>query len=171
MWHCPATCRLRSRPGLSLRFRDRRRPRDFFFSRRRRHTRLQGDWSSDVCSSDLQPIGSGGGIRQLSESTVDFGASDSPMTDAELAKAKGGPVLHIPMVIGAVVVTYNLPDLAQPIKLSPAVLGDVFSGKITKWNDPRIAALNPGVQLPANDVLVVHRSDGSGTTYIFTDYL
>jgi phosphate transport system substrate-binding protein len=120
---------------------------------------------------NYQSIGSGGGIRQLSEGTVDFGASDSPMTDAELAKARGGPVLHIPTVIGAVAVTYNLPELPQPIRLSAAVLGDMFSGRITKWNDPRIAALNAGAQLPASDVLVVHRSDGSGTTYIFTDYL
>jgi phosphate transport system substrate-binding protein len=120
---------------------------------------------------NYQSIGSGGGIRQLSEKTVDFGASDSPMTDAEMAKAKGGPVLHVPTVIGAVAVTYNLPDLKEPLKLNGDVLGDIFLGKVTRWNDARIAALNPGVTLPARDILVVHRSDGSGTTYIFTDYL
>jgi len=120
---------------------------------------------------NYQSIGSGGGIRQLSEQTVDFGASDSPMTDAEMAKAKGGPVLHVPTVIGAVAVTYNLPDLKAPLKLSGDVLGDIFLGKITRWNDARIAALNPAATLPARDILVVHRSDGSGTTYIFTDYL
>jgi len=120
---------------------------------------------------NYQSIGSGGGIRQLSEQTVDFGASDSPMSDAEMAKAKGGPIMHVPTVIGAVAVTYNLPDLKAPLKLSGGVLGDIFLGKVTRWNDPRIAALNPGATLPARDILVVHRSDGSGTTYIFTDYL
>ncbi len=119
---------------------------------------------------NYQPIGSGGGIRQLSEGTVDFAGSDAPMSDEEIAKAQG-PVLQLPMVIGAVAITYNLPDLSQPIRLSGDVLADVFLGKITRWNDARIAALNPGVSLPAQDLLVVHRSDGSGTTYIFTDYL
>ena len=137
---------------------------------------LYSKWFADYAAQtgvriNYQSIGSGGGIRQLSEGTVDFGASDSPMSDAELAKAKGGPVLHIPMVVGAVAVTYNLPGLEQPLHLSGPVLGDVFLGKITKWNDPRIAALNAGVPLPARDILVVHRSDGSGTTFIFTDYL
>ena len=116
-------------------------------------------------------LGSGAGIRQLSEQTVDFGASDSPMTDAEMAAAKGGPVVHIPTVIGAVVVTYNLPGVSQPLRLSGDVIADVFLGNITKWDDSRIAALNPGVTLPAQDILVVHRTDGSGTTFIFTDYL
>jgi len=120
---------------------------------------------------NYQSIGSGGGIRQLSEETVDFGASDSPMSDAELAKAKGGPILHIPTVLGAVVITYNLPGVKAPINLTPQVIADVFSGRIKKWNDARIATLNPGVSLPGSDILVVHRSDGSGTTYIFTDYL
>jgi len=120
---------------------------------------------------NYQSIGSGGGIRQLSEQTVDFGASDAPMSDAELAKAKGGPVLHIPTVLGAVVVTYNLPQLTKPLRLDGATLADVFLGEITKWNDARIAALNPGAKLPDVDVLVVHRSDGSGTSYVFTDYL
>jgi phosphate transport system substrate-binding protein len=120
---------------------------------------------------NYQSIGSGGGIRQLSEGTVDFGASDSPMSDEEMAKAKGGPILHIPTVLGAVVITYNLPGLNAPINLTAPVVADIFSGKIKKWNDTRIATLNPGVTLPSSDILVVHRSDGSGTTYIFTDYL
>ncbi|HEX6536726.1 MAG TPA: phosphate ABC transporter substrate-binding protein PstS [Gemmatimonadaceae bacterium] len=119
---------------------------------------------------NYQSIGSGGGIRQLSEGTVDFGASDAPMSDAELASAKG-PVMHFPTVIGAVAVTYNLPGLTAPLRLDGATLAGIFRGAIAKWNDPRIAALNPGVKLPATDVLVVHRSDGSGTTYIFSDYL
>jgi phosphate transport system substrate-binding protein len=120
---------------------------------------------------NYQSIGSGGGIRQLSEGTVDFGASDSPMSDEELAKAKGGPVLHFPTVLGAVVVTYNLPAVSAPINLTPQVIADIFSGRVKKWNDTRLASLNPGVALPSSDILVVHRSDGSGTTYIFTDYL
>jgi phosphate transport system substrate-binding protein len=137
---------------------------------------LYSKWFSDYAAKtgvriNYQSIGSGGGIRQLSEGTVDFGASDSPMTDAELANAKGGPVLHFPTVLGAVVVTYNLPNVRQPLKLTGAVLADVFLGRITRWNDPRIAQLNPGVTLPATDLLPVRRSDGSGTTYIFTDYL
>ncbi|HXC25385.1 MAG TPA: phosphate ABC transporter substrate-binding protein PstS [Gemmatimonadaceae bacterium] len=120
---------------------------------------------------NYQSIGSGGGIRQLSEQTVDFGASDSPMSDAELAKAKGGPVLHFPTVLGADVVTYNIPGVTQSLNLTGDIVADLFLGKITKWNDPRITALNHGVKLPDADVLVVHRTDGSGTTYIFTDYL
>ncbi|HEU4564526.1 MAG TPA: phosphate ABC transporter substrate-binding protein PstS [Gemmatimonadaceae bacterium] len=137
---------------------------------------IYSKWFSDYATKtgvkiNYQSIGSGGGIRQLSEQTVDFGASDSPMTDAELAKAKGGPVLHIPTVLGAVVVTYNAPGVTQPLKLTGDVVADIFLGKVTKWNDARIASLNAGVRLPASDILVVHRSDGSGTTYIFTDYL
>ena len=120
---------------------------------------------------NYQPIGSGGGIKQLSEETVDFGASDAPMTDAELAGAKGGPVMHIPMVGGVVAVAYNLPGLTQPIKLTGGLLADIFSGKVTKWNDSRIASANAGLKLPPTDILVVHRSEGSGTTYIFSDYL
>ncbi len=137
---------------------------------------IYSKWFSDYAAKarvriNYQSIGSGGGIRQLSEETVDFGASDAPMSDAELAKAKGGKVLHFPMVLGAVVLTYNLPDVQKTLKLSGAVLGEIFLGRITKWNDPRIAALNAGVNLPTKDILVVHRSDGSGTSYIFTDYL
>ncbi len=120
---------------------------------------------------NYQSIGSGGGIRQLSEQTVDFGASDSPMSDQELAAAKGGPILHFPTVLGAVCITYNLPGISAPIKLTPAALADIFSGRINKWSDTRITSLNAGVTLPTSDILVVHRSDGSGTTFIFTDYL
>jgi phosphate transport system substrate-binding protein len=120
---------------------------------------------------NYQSIGSGGGIRQFSDETVDFGASDGPMTDQQMAQAKGGAVLHIPTVLGAVSITYNLPEVKQPLRLTGPVLAQIFLGKITKWNDPGIAQLNPGVALPASDILVVHRSDGSGTTYIFVDYL
>jgi phosphate transport system substrate-binding protein len=137
---------------------------------------IYSKWFSDYATKtgvkiNYQPIGSGGGIRQLSEQTVDFGATDAPMTDAELAKAKGGPILHIPTVLGAVVVTYNVPELRKPLRLDGTTLADIFLGKITKWNDPRIAVLNAGAKLPASDILVVHRSDGSGTSYVFTDYL
>jgi phosphate transport system substrate-binding protein len=120
---------------------------------------------------NYQPIGSGGGIRQLSESTVDFGATDGPMTDNELAKAKDGRVLHFPTVIGAVAVIYNLPGVTQQLRLDGGTLSDIYLGKVRKWNDGKIAKLNPGVALPNKDVLVVHRTDGSGTTYIFSDYL
>jgi phosphate transport system substrate-binding protein len=120
---------------------------------------------------NYQAIGSGGGVRQLSEETVDFGASDGPMTDDEIAKAKGGRVLHIPTVIGAVAIAYNLPELKEPLKLDGGTLAQIYLGHITKWNDGRIANLNPGVPLPNRNILVAHRSDGSGTTYIFTDYL
>ncbi|NUQ21904.1 MAG: phosphate ABC transporter substrate-binding protein PstS [Gemmatimonadaceae bacterium] len=120
---------------------------------------------------NYQSIGSGGGIRQLSEQTVDFGASDAPMKDDELAKAKGGAILHYPMTMGAVVITYNLPEVKRPLRLTSDVVADIYLGKITKWNDARIAALNPGAKLPNADILVVHRSDGSGTSFIFTDYL
>lgn len=136
---------------------------------------IYSKWFSDYATKsgvkiNYQSIGSGGGIRQLTEGTVDFGASDAPMTDAELAKAKG-PILHIPTVLGAVVVTYNVPGVTQPLKLTGDIVADIFLGKITKWNDRRIAAINAGAALPSQDILVVHRSDGSGTTYIFSDYL
>jgi phosphate transport system substrate-binding protein len=120
---------------------------------------------------NYQPIGSGGGIRQLSEQTVDFGATDAPMSDAEIAKAKGGTILHIPTALGAVVVIYNLPNVPAGLKLTGDVLAAIYQGQITKWNDARITSLNTGVSLPATDILVVHRSDGSGTTYVFSDYL
>src|ERR1700682_3209795 len=120
---------------------------------------------------NYQSIGSGGGIRQLSEGTVDFGASDSPMSDAELAKAKFGPILHIPTVLGAVVITYNVPALSTPLDLTPQAIADIFSRRVPKGSDTRITSLNPVVTLPGRDILLVHRSDGSGTSYIFTDYL
>ena len=119
---------------------------------------------------DYQSIGSGGGIKQIKEQTVDFGASDAPMSDADL-KSAPGEILHIPTVLGAVVITYNLEGVKQALRFSPEVLADIFLGKIKKWNDPKIAADNPGVTLPANDITVVHRSDGSGTSAVFTDYL
>ncbi len=137
---------------------------------------IYSKWFADYAAQtsvriNYQAIGSGGGIRQLSDGTVDFGASDSPMTDGELQKAKGGRVLHFPTVIGAVAVVYNVPGVTEPLKLDGNVLSDIFLGKVRKWNDGKIAKLNPGVSLPAKDILVVHRSDGSGTTYIFTDFL
>jgi phosphate transport system substrate-binding protein len=120
---------------------------------------------------NYQSIGSGGGIRQFTEGTVDFGATDGPMT-AEQLNTVQGKVLHLPTVMGADVVTYNLPALSgAQLKLDAATIADIFLGKITKWNDRRIAASNPGVKLPTADLIVVHRSDGSGTTYIWTDYL
>jgi phosphate transport system substrate-binding protein len=120
---------------------------------------------------NYQSIGSGGGIRQFTQGTVDFGATDGPMTDAQIAAVKGN-VRHIPTVLGAVVITYNLPSVSGTrLRFDGATLADVFLGRITRWNDRRIAALNPGVALPAQDIIVAHRSDGSGTTYIFTDYL
>src|SRR2546427_389494 len=119
---------------------------------------------------DYQSIGSGGGIKQIQARTVDFGASDAPMTDAEL-KASPAELIHIPTVLGAVVITYNLSEVSKPLRFAPDVVADIFLGKITKWNDPRITAANPGVTLPDQQILVVHRSDGSGTTYIWVDYL
>ena len=120
---------------------------------------------------NYQSIGSGGGIRQFTQGTVDFGATDSPMTTEQMAAVKGN-VVHIPTVLGAVVLTYNLPALgATRLKLDAAAIVDIFLGKITSWDDARIAALNPGVKLPKMDLIVVHRSDGSGTTFVFVDYL
>ncbi len=120
---------------------------------------------------NYQSIGSGGGIRQFTEGTVDFGASDAPMTDEQLQAVKG-KVQHVPTVLGAVVATYNLPSLGKtPLRFDGPTLADIFLGRITRWSDRRLAALNPGVRLPDQDIIVVHRSDGSGTTYIFTDYL
>jgi len=119
---------------------------------------------------DYQSIGSGGGIKQIQEQTIDFGASDAPMSDADL-KAAPGEIVHIPTVLGAVVVTYNVAAIAKPLQLSPQVVADIFLGKIKKWDDANIKQDNPGVNLPAGDITVVHRSDGSGTTYVFTDYL
>jgi len=119
---------------------------------------------------NYQPIGSGGGIRQVLAQTVDFGASDGPMTDEQMSQAKV-KILHIPTVLGADVPAYNIPGVNQELKFTPDVLADIFLGKISSWNDPRIAKANPGVNFPAQPIIVIHRSDGSGTTYIFTDYL
>ena len=126
---------------------------------------------SNGAKINYQSIGSGGGIRQFTEGTVDFGATDGPMTDEQIAALQGN-VLHVPTVLGAVVVTYNLPSLgATKLRLDGSTIVDVYRGRITRWNDQRIAALNPGVPLPDRDIIVVHRSDGSGTTFVFVDYL
>jgi phosphate transport system substrate-binding protein len=119
---------------------------------------------------NYQSIGSGGGIRQVLAGTVDFGASDGPMTDEQLSQAKV-KILHVPTVLGAVVPAYNVPGVGEELKFTPDVLSGIFLGKITNWNDKAIAAANPGVKFPDQPIIVVHRSDGSGTTYIFTDYL
>jgi phosphate transport system substrate-binding protein len=119
---------------------------------------------------NYQSIGSGGGIRQLTNQTVFFGASDGPMTNEQFAAAPG-KILHFPSVLGGVVPVYNIPGVNAELKFSGQTLANIYLGKITKWNDAAIAAENPGVALPANDIAVVHRSDGSGTTYIWVDYL
>lgn len=119
-------------------------------------------------------IGSGGGIRQVTAGTVDFGASDAPLTQEQMdafKKGVGSEVVHIPIIIGGVAITYNLPSVGQGIKLDGAALADIYLGKITKWNDPRLVKLNPDKKLPNKAILVAHRSDGSGTTFIFTSYL
>ncbi len=123
---------------------------------------------------NYQSVGSGAGIGQITEGTVDFGASDGPMNAEQTKKfhdKRGFDVLHFPTVMGAVVVTYNIPGVSQKLNFTPAAIAGIYLGKITKWNDGEIAKANPGVKLPANDIVVVHRSDGSGTTYVFTDYL
>jgi len=119
---------------------------------------------------NYQSIGSGGGIRQVQAGTVDFGASDGPMTDEQIAQSKV-KVLHVPTVLGAVVPAYNIPGVSAELKFAPDVLAEIYLGKITNWNDGRIARANPGVKFPDLNITVVHRSDGSGTSYIFTDYL
>ena len=119
---------------------------------------------------DYQPIGSGGGIKQIMERTVDFGGTDAPMKDEDISKAPG-PILHIPTVLGAVVITYNLPGVTTDLKLTPEIIAGIFLGTIKKWNDPAIASINEGVSLSANDITVVRRSDGSGTSFVFTEYL
>jgi phosphate transport system substrate-binding protein len=119
---------------------------------------------------NYQSIGSGGGIRQVLNGTVDFGASDGPMTDEQLKEAKT-KILHIPTVLGADVPAYNVPGISGEIRFTPEALAGIFLGKIQNWNDPAIAKVNPGVNFPNQQIIVVHRSDGSGTTYIFTDYL
>jgi phosphate transport system substrate-binding protein len=119
---------------------------------------------------NYQSIGSGGGIRQMTQQTVFFGATDGPMTEEQL-KGAPGPILHLPTVLGGVVPIYNIPGVTGELKFTGPVLADIILGKITKWNDPAITALNKGVSLPATDIVVAHRSDGSGTTFIFVDYL
>jgi phosphate transport system substrate-binding protein len=119
---------------------------------------------------NYQSIGSGGGIRQVLNGTVDFGASDGPMSDEQLAQAKT-KILHIPTVLGAVVPAYNVPGISGEVKFTPEALAGIFLGKITNWNDPVITKVNPGVNFPNQPIIVIYRSDGSGTTFIFTDYL
>jgi len=119
---------------------------------------------------NYQSIGSGGGIRQLLDKTVDFGASDGPMTDEQLQQA-GFKILHFPTVLGGAVPSYNIPGVSTELKFTPEALAAIFLGKASKWNDPAISGPNPGVKFPNEDIVVVHRSDGSGTTYIWTDYL
>ncbi len=119
---------------------------------------------------NYQSIGSGGGIKQITAKTVDFGASDGPMTMDQMTSAPGR-IYHIPTVMGAVVIAYNIPGVDKGLKLSGDVLADIYLGKITQWNDPRITEQNPGVNLPSTSIIIAHRSDGSGTSYIFTDYL
>lgn len=141
---------------------------------------MYSKWFSEYHKKDpnieinYQSIGSGGGIRQVTEGTVDFGASDGPMNDEQLKAYQdkhGFPVMHFPTVLGADVPAYNIPGVTAELNFTPEALAGIFLGKITKWNDPAIVGANPGANLPANDIVVVHRSDGSGTTYIWTDYL
>jgi len=123
---------------------------------------------------NYQSVGSGAGIKQATDGTVDFGASDGPMSDEQLkaySDKHGSGILHFPTVLGAVVPTYNIPNVSTSLNFTPEALAGIFLGRITKWNDPAIAGPNKGVSLPAEDIVVVHRSDGSGTTYVFTDYL
>lgn len=133
-------------------------------------------WFSDYASKtgvriNYQSIGSGGGIRQLVERTVDFGASEAPVSDEELAKAKGGAVMQLPLVAGAVAIVYHLPGIGSPLRLSGDVVADIFLGKVTRWNDPRIQTLNGGTPMPNQPILVVYRADPSGTSYVLGDYL
>jgi phosphate transport system substrate-binding protein len=133
-------------------------------------------WITDYNSANpgvqlnYQSIGSGGGVQQFTDGTVDFGATDGPMTDEEIAKVNGN-VLHIPTVMGGVVPTYNLSGLSEPVRFTQETIADIFLGKITRWNDVRLRSNNPGITLPDQPIVVVHRSDGSGTTYIWVDYL
>jgi phosphate transport system substrate-binding protein len=123
---------------------------------------------------NYQSIGSGGGIKQITEGTVDFGASDGPMTDEQLKAYQdkhGSAILHFPTVLGAVVPTYNIPGVTAPLNFTPEALAGIYLGKVTKWNDPLITGPNKGVNLPADDIIVVHRAESSGTTYVWTDFL
>jgi phosphate transport system substrate-binding protein len=141
---------------------------------------MYSKWFSDYHNAhpqvqiNYQAIGSGGGIRQVTEGTVDFGASDMPMTDDQLKEAQTKlktQILNIPTVMGAVVPAYHIPGVTGELKFTPEILADIYLGKISNWNDPAISAANPGVKFPSQDIIVVHRSDGSGTTFIWTDYL
>ncbi len=137
---------------------------------------LYTKWFSDYAQLtgvqiNYQSLGSGGGIKSISDRTVDFGASDAPLTDEQLKAVKGGQLLHIPTTLGGVAVTYNIPGVSKQLKFTPETLSGIFLGTITKWNDPKLVADNPDAGLPGNNIVVVHRSDGSGTTNIFTDYL
>jgi len=136
------------------------------------YTRWFADYKSGVAPGvevNYQSIGSGGGVKQITEKTVDFGASDAPMSDSEMAKAPG--IQHIPTTLGAVVITYNVEGVSAPLKLDGDTIAKIYLGTIKKWNDAAIAGQNAGVTLPSSDIVVVHRSDGSGTSYVFTDYL
>jgi phosphate transport system substrate-binding protein len=138
---------------------------------------IMDKWTSEFGKSnpavkiDYQGTGSGAGIKAIQNQTADFGASDASMSDEELKQAAGGEIVHIPVVLGAVVLTYNLSELKQPLHLTPEVIADIYLGKIKKWNDERIKKDNPGIQLPANDITPVFRADGSGTSDVFTDFL
>jgi len=141
---------------------------------------LYSKWASEFHQThpnvqiNYQSIGSGGGIRQISTGTVDFGGTDGPMTDTQLADARnhlGTDIVHFPTALGADVPTYNIPGVSGELNFTPDALAGIFLGKITKWNDPEIQKANPSVKLPGNDIVVVHRSDGSGTTYVWVDYL
>src|ERR1700738_1547583 len=130
--------------------------------------------SNGTIQINYQSVGSGAGIKQVTEGTVDFGASDGPMNDEQLKafqEKHGFGIMHFPTVLGAVVPTYNIPGVTAALNFTPDALAGIFLGKITKWNDPAIAGPNKGVNLPGDDIVVVHRSDGSGTSYVWTDYL
>jgi phosphate transport system substrate-binding protein len=136
------------------------------------YTRWFSDYKDGIATGveiNYQSIGSGGGVKQITEKTVDFGASDAPMSDAEVAKAPG--LQHIPTTLGAVVITYNIDGISAPLKLDGETVAKIYLGDISKWNDPAITSQNAGVALPNADIVVVHRSDGSGTSYVFTDFL
>jgi phosphate transport system substrate-binding protein len=137
---------------------------------------IYGKWFEEFGKADpdaqinYQSVGSGGGIRMFTDGTVDFGASDMPMTDEQLGKFKSKP-LHFPTVLGGIVPTYNIPGVSQDLKFTPEALAGIYLGNIKKWNDPELTKANPGVKLPDAEIVVVHRSDGSGTSFVFTDYL
>ena len=164
----PKAQRVRHRPAAAA-------PRSTVPARRSR-TRLYSKWFSEYhklhpnVAINYQSLGSGAGIRQLTSRTVFFGASDQPMKDEQL-QAAPGKILHFPTVLGAVVPVYNLPEVSEPLKFTGPLIADIVLGKVKKWNDPAIVKLNAGVKLPSTDITFVHRSEGSGTTFIFADYL